>query len=352
MIYGKFVQTIPNNNKTFQSVFDETTFTNVFAIMDESHLFADESYVSIQEKYDMLLEGVIGDIFNAITNAIKKFFEWIKNFFSKLFKKQSETSEKIKDATEKAEEKEESGDSSIDKSVKRMRDFLDKNEKDDFFVIMDNNWASIILNENPDLGTDFITKLFSIISDGYKKNVKDVFGDINSEIEKVKARIYTPEFYKDIEGNTDNFAGQQSAIKEICISYLKQKGHVIEFKKADSDSDIEAKINQFRKESKVNRKPSFDFFGVEKKIDKFASDVNKIVNSLKKDFNKFTKEVHPDNSRDDSDEVKTKKQNYMVCLNCIKNFFDKVAFEFRLMYSTAYDINLSNGVNYLSLSMI
>lgn len=119
MIYGRFVQTVPNNNKTFQTIFDETTFANVFSIMDESHLFADSSYVSIQEKYDMLLEGVIGDIFN----AIKKFIEWVKNFFAKLFKRQSETSEKIKDATEKAEEKKESGDSSIDKSVKHMRDF-------------------------------------------------------------------------------------------------------------------------------------------------------------------------------------------------------------------------------------
>lgn len=351
MIYGRFVQTVPNSNKTFQSVFDETTFSNVFSIMDESHLFVDPSYVSIQEKYDMLLEGVIGDIFNAIKNAIKKFIEWIKNFFSKLFKKQSETSAKIKDATEKAE-KEESDKSSIDDSVKRMRKFLDRSEKDDFFVIMDNNWASAILNQNPDLGTDFITKFFSIIQDGYKKNIKDVFENITAEIEKVKARIYAPGFYKDIGSNTENISPKIREQKELYTSYIKHKFHVIEFKKADSDSDIETKINQFRKESKVNHNSTFDFHGVEKKVDKFASDVDKIVDSLKKDFNKFAKEVHPDNARNDSDEMKAKKQNYMTCLNYIRGFFSKISIEFKKAYSTASEIELYSNINYMSLMMI
>ena len=349
MIYGKFVQTIPNNS-SFDSIFDEGTFSNVFSIMDENHLFADASFVSIQEKYDMLLEGVIGDIFNAIANAIKKFFEWIKNFFTGLFKKQSETSTKIKDATEKVKDK--SDNSSIDKSVERMKEFLAKNEKDDFFVIMDDNWTSIILNENPDLGTDFISKLFSIITDGYKKNIKDVFGDINDEIENVKARIYTSEFYEDIGNYTDNIPSNYTGIRESYILYLKQKAHVIEFKKADSDSDIEAKINQFRKESKVNHGSSFDFVGIEKKIDKFASDVDKIVKSLKKDFNKFTKEIHPDNAKNNTDEEKTRKQNYMVCLNCTRDFFNKVALEFRKAYSAASEIETFNGINYISLTLI
>lgn len=217
---------------------------------------------------------------------------------------------------------------------------------------MDNNWASIILNENPDFGTDFITKLFSIITDGYKKNVKDVFGDITTEIEKVKARIYTPEFYKDIGSNTDNISHNMTDLKGLYMSYIKQKAHVIEFKKADSDSDIEAKIKQFRKESKVDHGSTFDFKGIDKKVNKFASDVVKIVDSLKKDFNKFAKEVHPDNTKNDSDEVKMRKQNYMVCLNHIKNFFDKVNIEFRKAYSAASDIEFFSCVNYMSLIMI
>ena len=348
MIYGRFVQTVPSNNKTFQTVFDETTFSNVFSIMDESHLFADKSYISIQEKYDMLLEGVIGDIFNAIANAIKKFFEWVKNFFSGLFKKQSETSAKVKEIKEKAAK---ASPKSFADAVEPMKKLLNNEnyaENGNIMVMMESNWVSSILTENPDLGTDFIGKMFSIISDGYKKNIKDVIPDINAEIDRIRVRIYNPEFFKFVSNNG-------GFTETVVDDYAKKQGlHIIEFSASDSDNTIESKLKQFKDLSKnYDATPSFNFDAVEKKISKFADDVDKVIGSLKKDFNKLIKELHPDNNKaDDTDEQKELKSNYMNCLNSAKNFFKKVASEFQEGYGFFRQVDNKNDRVFLAINKI
>ena len=343
MIYGRFVQTIPNNNKTFQTIFDETTFANVFSIMDESLLFADSSYVSIQEKYDMLLEGVIGDIFNAIKNAIKKFIEWVKNFFSKLFKRKSDVDEKCKKLKENLEKK---LNRPLADAVEPMKEYLKKSqyvENGELTIILNDDWVSSILVEDPDLGTDFISKIFSIISNGYKKNIKDVIPDVDAEIAQIQTRIYSPDFRKFIESK--GFSNE--AVEE----YIKKNIRCITFSTSDSDNDIESKLTQFKKARSSGG--AFDYFSVEKKITKFADDVNKAVDSIKKDMNKLTKELHPDNSKgDETNDQKELKANYINCLNAVRDFFRKIASEFQEAYLQAKSVDIRNSQIQISIGVI
>lgn len=342
MIYGKFVQTIPNNS-SFDSIFDEGAFNNVFSIMDENHLFADSSFVSIQEKYDMLLEGVIGDIFEGIKNAIKKFFEWIKSFFSKLFKKKSDSSDKIKKMREDLEKALNRPLADCVEPFKKILNESNYVKNGKLLIIMDNNWIYSILNENPDFGTDFINKILSIISDGYKKNIKNIIPNIEGEIEKIQHRIYTPDFSK--------FISHSGMTDELLDEYIEKKISNIIFSASDSDSILESKLEQFAKKPKCTT--IFDFKAIENKISKFTDDVNKVIDSLKKDFNKLTKEFHPDtNKADDSDEKKDLKSNYMVCLNIARDFFKKIASEFQRTYTIIKEIDMSNDMSYMVIARI
>ena len=329
MIYGKFVQTVPNCTE-YQDTFGlfENSFSNVFSILDENHLFSDSAYVSIQEKYDMLLEGVIGDIFNAIGEAIKKFIEWIKSFFTKAQKKIEEKDKKFKKPGSKY------SDEVIKASVDDAEEFINREENKIPYLVLEKNFTSFILDENPTMNTDFIGKIFNIINSGYKEKLDLDREQILLEGKKAMLQILNSDIQKQID-----WSNAEESLEEI---FDKLPCESIEFENCDVKSLL-TKLSD--KCTKGFSSKKFNYKKLESVITKFGDNISDILNKMKSDFNKFIKQTHPDNHINDSEKDKEFNQNYMTLMVAMKDFFKEMSGNIKdllLMLERSESMNLTN----------